>query len=152
MQPRFATSFPTREQMQSSKSVALLFLLGAFVAGIALGFTADRVMTHGRDGQRNGRPSLDRMAKELDLTPAQRAQFDSIMTRGRAQMRVLWKPLRPQMDSLQKVGRALGDSTHEQLKRVLSPTQAAKLDQMRERGRKRAADRGHGDSRSPPTP
>src|SRR3990170_7200193 len=106
--------------MQRSKGYALLLLLVAFVAGIALGFTADRVMTRGKHG-RNGRPSLDRMSRELGLTPQQRAQFDSITTRSRAQMRDLWRPLRPQMDSIQKIAREMGDTTHAELKRVLTP-------------------------------
>ncbi len=131
--------------MQRSKSYALMFLLGAFIAGGALGFTADRVITHDKPS-RNGRPSLDRMAKELELTPAQRAQFDSIMADRRAQMRALWAPLRPQMDSIQKIARAVGDSTHEQLKRALTPEQAVKLDAMRERGRKRAEAKARGDT------
>lgn len=140
--------------MQRSKSVALLFLLAAFVAGIALGFTGDRLLN--RDRHRGGqRPSRDRMAKELDLTPAQRVQFDSIMTSRRTQMREVFKPLRPQMDSLQKIAKAIGDSTHEQLKRVLTPAQAKKLDNMRERGRKRADARArssHDKDRPTPVP
>ena len=131
--------------MQRSKSYALMLLLGAFIAGAALGFTADRLMTQEKHG-RGGRPSLDRMAKELELTPAQRAQFDSITSRRRAQMRELWKPLRPQMDSVQQLAKAVSDSTHEQLKRILTPEQAAKLDAMRERGRKRADSRARSDS------
>lgn len=133
--------------MQRSKTFALLLLLGAFIAGVALGFTADRFIKrdrHGRGG--GGRPSLDRMAKELELTPAQRVQFDSITTRRREQMRALWQPIRPQMDSIGKLGKALGDSTHEQLKRILTPGQATKLDAMRERGRKRAEARARSDS------
>jgi Spy/CpxP family protein refolding chaperone len=131
--------------MQSSKSTALLFLLVAFIAGIALGYTGDRVLSHGGRG-RSERPSRDRMAKELNLTPAQRTQFDSIMNVRRAEMRELFKPIRPQMDSLQKVAKAMGDSTHEQLKRILSPEQAKKLDEMRDRARKRVQERARGDS------
>ena len=125
--------------MQRSKSFALLVLLAAFVAGIALGYTGDRVLDRDRHGGRD-RPSRDRVAKELNLTPAQRTQFDSIMTSRRTQMRELFKPIRPQMDSLQKIAKVIGDSTHEQLKRVLNADQAKKLDDMRERGRKRAAE------------
>jgi hypothetical protein len=40
----------------------------------------------------------------------------------------------------------MGDSTHEQLKRILNPEQAKKLDEMRDRMRKRAAERARGDS------
>lgn len=125
--------------MQRSKSYALMFLLAAFIAGGALGFTADRVMTREKKHEHSdSRPSRDRMAKELKLTPAQRVQFDSIMSRRRDQMRDLWKPLQPQMDSVGKIAKELGDSTHEQLKRILTPEQGTKLDKMRERGRKRA--------------
>ena len=131
--------------MQRSKSYALMFLLGAFIAGGALGFTADRVMT--RDNHtRGGRPSLDRMAKELELTDAQRVQFDSITAGRRAQMKALWAPLRPQMDSFEKIARTISDSTHEQLKRILTPEQGKKLDEMRERGRRRAEARSRSDS------
>jgi hypothetical protein len=131
--------------MQRSKSYALMFLLGAFVAGGALGFTADRVMTREKHG-RGGRPSFERMAKELELTPSQRVLFDSITRARRTQMRALWQPLRPQMDSIEKIAKVVGDSTHEQLKRILTPDQGRKLDAMRERGRRRAEARARGDS------
>jgi Spy/CpxP family protein refolding chaperone len=131
--------------MQRSKSYALMFLLGAFVAGGALGFTADRVMTREKHG-RGGRPSFERMAKELELTPSQRVQFDSITRARRTQMRALWQPLRPQMDSIEKIAKVVGDSTHEQLKRILTPEQGKKLDAMRERGRRRAEARARSDT------
>ncbi len=130
--------------MQRSKTVALLVVVAALVAGIALGFTADRVMNRRGHG-RADRPSRDRMATELNLTAPQRAQFDSIMNSRRAQMREVFKPIRPQMDSLQKVAKVIGDSTHEQLKRILTPEQGAKLDQMRDRNRKREESRKHSD-------
>ena len=135
--------------MQRSKSYALLFLLVAFLAGGALGYTLDRA-THRRGSDQ--RPSRDRMARELKLSPAQRAQFDSIMNIRRTQMRELFNPIRPQLDSLQKIARAMGDTTHEQLKKILTPEQGKKLDEMRERGRRRAAERdssGGGDRPGP---
>ena len=131
--------------MQRSKSYALLFLLAAFVAGIAVGYTGDRLFHHGRGG-RGDRPSRDRMAKELNLNPRQRAQFDSIMNIRRTQMRELFKPIRPQMDSLQKIAKAMGDSTHEELKKILTPEQGKKLDEMRDRMRRRDSARARGDS------
>ena len=126
--------------MQRSKSYALLFLIGAFIAGIAVGVTADRAFSRDDHDRRTPHSSLDRMSKELGLNTTQRAQFDSIMTRRRVQMRELFKPLRPQIDSIQKIGKVLSDSTHEQLKRVLTPEQGKKLDEMRERSRKEAAE------------
>lgn len=138
--------------MQRSKSYALLFLLAAFIAGGALGFTADRYLARGHGHGRSDRPSRDRMAKELNLTPAQRVQFDSLMNARRTQMREVFTPIKPQMDSLQKIAKAIGDSTHEQLKRILTPDQGMKLDEMREHGRKRAAERARGDSDRTPGP
>ena len=126
--------------MQRSKSYAVIFLIVAFIAGIAVGFTAEHAMSRGDRDRRTPRSGLDRMAKELDLTTAQRTQFDSIMTQRRRQMREIFKPLHPQIDSLQKIAKVVSDSTHEQLKRVLTPEQAKKLDDMRDRARKEAAD------------
>lgn len=126
--------------MQRSKSYALIFLIGAFIAGIAVGVTTDRAFSRDGHGRRSPHSSLDRMSKELDLNATQRAQFDSIMTRSRVQMRELFKPLRPQIDSIQKIGKVISDSTHEELKRVLTPKQGKKLDEMRERLRKQAAE------------
>jgi Spy/CpxP family protein refolding chaperone len=126
--------------MQRSKSYALMFLIGAFIAGVAVGVTGDRALSSNRHDRHGSKSSADRMAKELDLTPAQRTQFDSIMSRRRTQMREVFKPLRPQLDSLQKIGKVISDSTHEQLKRILTPEQGRKLDEMRERGRKEEAE------------
>jgi hypothetical protein len=61
-------------------------------------------------------------------------------------MRELFKPIRPQMDSLQNIAKAMGDSTHEQLKRILTPEQGRKLDEMRDRMRRRDSARARGDS------
>ncbi len=138
--------------MQRSKSYALMFLILAFVAGIAVGVTADRALSPDRHDRRGG-SGLDRMSKELSLSATQRAQVDSIMTRRRAQMKELFKPLHPQIDSLQKIAATISDSTHEQIKRVLTPEQGKKLDEMRERGRRAAAEnKSHRDSDKPPPP
>ena len=122
--------------MQQSKWYALLFLLGAFIAGAAVGVAGDRTMEHSR-GPRRG---LDRMARDLDLTAAQRAAFDTILENRRKQMRELFAPIRPQMDSLVALGEKARDSTHEQLRRVLTPEQRAKFDKMHEEAKKRGAD------------
>ena len=124
--------------MQKSKSLAVMFLLGAFLTGGALGFAADHML--GREkmsGPRGGRTSMSaRIAKELDLTPAQRASMDSLMARRREQIREIYRPIRPQLDSLEKVGRAVSESTHAQVRRILTPEQQVKWDAMRDRARK----------------
>lgn len=126
--------------MQRSKGFALLFLIGAFIAGVAIGVAADRVMEHDRPGRHGPRSPVDRMARELDLNAAQRAAVDSILEARRMQMRQLFNPIRPQMDSLMKIGKVMGDSTHEQLRRVLTPEQRVKFDRMHADAKKRGAE------------
>lgn len=124
--------------MQKSKSLAVIFLLGAFLTGGALGFAADNMMGRERtSGSRGGRESMSaRIAKELDLTPAQRASMDSLMLRRREQIREAYRPIRPQLDSLEKIGRAISESTHAQVRRILNPDQQVKWDAMRDRAKK----------------
>ena len=126
--------------MQRSKGFALLFLIGAFIAGVAIGFAADRVIAHDRPGRHGPRSPVDRMARDLDLNATQRAAFDSILEGRRKQMRQLFDPIRPQMDSLMKIGKVMGDSTHEQLRRILTPVQQVKFDKMHAEAMKRGED------------
>ena len=123
--------------MQRSKWYALVFLLGAFVAGAALGYAAERAMGHSRPSRHGPRSPLDWMSRDLDLTPPQRAAFDTILENREKQMRQLFAPIRPQMDSLMKIGKVIGDSTHQQLKRVLTPEQQVKFDRIRADSRRR---------------
>ena len=132
--------------MDRSKGYAVMFLLGAFVAGGALGFSADRVMDAKRDHARGPRAYRQRMAEELKLTPQQQASIDSLIEQKHRQIVTLYKPVQPQLDSLAKLSRVVSDSTHEQIKRLLSPEQAAKLDQMRAAARKELAERRGSDT------
>jgi Spy/CpxP family protein refolding chaperone len=137
--------------MQQSKWYALLFLLGAFVAGAAVGVAGDRTVEHSRPMPRGGpRSPLDRMSRDLDLTPTQRAAFDTILENRQKQMRQLFAPIQPQMDSLMALGKVVRDSTHEQLRRVLTAEQRAKFDKMHEEAKKRGMDaRRRWDGRGP---
>src|SRR5512134_2715265 len=91
--------------MNNSKQLAVMFLLGAFLVGGALGFTADRVW--GRESAcRDPRSSRALLYDRLELTTAQRAAWDSIIDDRHDQYQVLLKPLRPQMDSIRLRARA----------------------------------------------
>ena len=133
--------------MERSKGYAMMFLLGAFVAGGALGFTADRVMDvkHGREA-RGPRGYRQRMAEELKLTPAQQASVDSLIEQKHRQIVTLYKPVKPQLDSIAVQARVVSDSTHAQIKRLLNPDQQIKLDRMRAAARRELAERRGGDS------
>jgi Spy/CpxP family protein refolding chaperone len=123
--------------MQRSKWFALLFLVGAFVAGAAVGVASDRVVEHRRLPRHESR--VERMSRDLNLTAAQRAAFDSILENREKQIRQLFAPIQPQMDSLMEKGKVIRDSTHEQLRRVLTAEQRERYDRMHEEAKKRGA-------------
>lgn len=140
--------------MERSKGYAMMFLLGAFVAGGALGFSADRVMggKHGHD-MRGPHAYRQRMAEELKLTPAQQASVDSLIEQKHRQIMALYKPVKPQLDSIAVLARVVSDSTHAQIKRLLNPDQQVKLDKLRAAARRELAERRGGDSSGrPPGP
>jgi Spy/CpxP family protein refolding chaperone len=137
--------------MERSKGYALMFLLGAFITGGALGFTADRMMGAGHSREMRGpRGYRQKLARELDLTPAQQASVDSLIEQKHRQIVALYKPVRPQLDSIAVVARVVSDSTHAQIKRLLNADQQAKLDRMRASARKDLADRRGGDTADRP--
>lgn len=137
--------------MERSKGYALMFLLGAFIAGGALGLTADRVIDSGhRRDMRGPRASRQKMAEELKLTPQQQASIDSLMEQKRQQIVALYKPVKPQLDSIAVAARVVSDSTHAQIKRLLNADQQTKLDRMRAAGRRDLGERRRKDTTGRP--
>lgn len=122
--------------MQNSKGYALMFLFGAFIAGGALGFTADRMVHYSGRDSRGRQDFRTRMAEELKLTPAQKTAIDSLMSERHRQIVALFKPVKPQLDSIGAAARAVSDSTHQQIKRLLNPSQQVTFDRMRDAARK----------------
>ena len=112
--------------MQRSKSLALMFILGAVLVGGVLGFTADRVFA--RDGScqaADKRAYRDRFAEELDLTPEQRATVDTLLDAKHAQMAEVMAPIRPRLDSISAATRA-------QISRILTEEQRPRFERMHE--------------------
>lgn len=122
--------------MRNSKGYAVVFLFGAFIAGGALGFTADRLVHSSRREARGHDDFRERMAEELHLNPRQKSAIDSLMVERHRQIVALFKPVRPQLDSIGAAARAVSDSTHEQIKRLLNPSQQVAFDKMRDAARK----------------
>src|SRR3954466_921156 len=147
---RSDTSCLTEDPMEWSKGYALMFLLGAFVAGGALGFTADRVMDAKHGHERGSRAYRQRMAEDLKLTKQQQASIDSLIEQKHRQIMALYKPVKPQLDSIAILARDVSDSTHAQIKKLLDPDQQKKLDRLRATARKELADRRGGDSTARP--
>ena len=106
--------------MQSSKNVAIAFLLGAVLVGGALGFTADRVWM--RDATASDpRASRALLYDRLELNAMQRAAWDSILDDRHRQFDSLFKPIKPQMDSIRSRGRA-------QIRALLTPRQIERFE------------------------
>jgi hypothetical protein len=138
----------------SARSLAAFVVTVALVTGVVLGIAADRWLLIGHFGRRRqpspfvagprglfgGPPREPRdnatgnwitqqMARTLgDLTPAQGARIDSILTRRLAQRRDLEAPIRDRM-------RALIDSTRADVDSVLTPDQRKRLAESRGHGR-----------------
>jgi Spy/CpxP family protein refolding chaperone len=129
--------------MQQTKLVAALVIIGTFIAGGAIGVAADRALrpdVH-TGGPIDSRTFWDRTATGWGLSTAQRTVVDSLMDAQRKKMSALYKPLRPTIDSVDAVARAISDSTQDQLRRVLTPEQQQKLDELRATMRKHDAER-----------
>ena len=133
--------------MDRTKGYALMFLLGAFLAGAALGFSAEHIIRagHGREMRGSG-AYKQRMAEELKLTPRQQASIDSLFEQKHRQIVALYKPLKPQLDSIAVQARVVSDSMHAQIKRLLNTDQQVKLDKMRAAARRELAERRGGDT------
>ncbi|MCE2900410.1 MAG: hypothetical protein ACK6DP_17925 [Gemmatimonas sp.] len=87
-----------------SKSLAMLFILGAFLAGGAVGFAAERAVS------KPAIPAYDaqqELARELALNDAQRRHVDSVWAWRRARSREIMATVRPALDSVRDSARVL---------------------------------------------
>ena len=107
-----------------------MFLLGAFVVGGTLGFTVDRVVSEGLHAAPRPVSVVDAFAEELDLSPTQRAEVDSILTARNHVMDSLVAPVRPQLN-------AVRDSARHAIASRLTEEQRAKFDAYIERTKSR---------------
>jgi hypothetical protein len=127
-------------EVQRSQWVAMLVLVATFATGAVVGFAGDR-MTRQRAKPpcpRVVQGYVDRIAKEWDLTAAQRRTIDSLMDEHRRKVNGLYKPAIHQLDSLSKRAGTINDSTLQRVRAVLTPAQLVKLDAMRESEHQRA--------------
>ena len=121
--------------MQRSKSLAMVFLLGVFLAGGAAGFAANQVAGPRTKCGGDKASYRERFATELGLTPSQRRVVDSLMEAQRTRVRALYSPVRPQLDSIGRVRDSIFEDTQRRLKALLTPEQQATFDRMHQEGR-----------------
>lgn len=89
------------------KLLAVMFILGAFLTGGAVGFATARAVSPPRPGMFSDRSMVDELARELKLSPAQRLAIDSIWDWRRRQSREIMKTVRPSLDAARDSSRAL---------------------------------------------
>src|SRR5690606_11429040 len=86
--------------MRRSKALALVFLGSTLIVGAAAGFTVDRVLARRVCESTDDRGSFrERFARELDLTPSQRAAVDSILDKRHRAWQAVMDPFEPRLDS-----------------------------------------------------
>lgn len=96
-----------------TKSVALAFLLGAFLTGGASGFAAGRSTsaTSKKDGtvsrEYTYSSMVQELARELTLSDAQTAAVDSILTWRKSQYDQIMLPIRPALNIARDSARTL---------------------------------------------
>jgi hypothetical protein len=96
-----------------TKSVALAFLLGAFLTGGASGFAAGRSTsaTNKKDGtvsrEYTYSSMVQELARELTLSDEQTAAVDSILTWRKARYNQIMLPIRPALNTARDSARTL---------------------------------------------
>ena len=89
------------------KLLAMIFILGAFFTGGAVGYAADRVVSPPRPDVSGDRDMVDELARELKLSAEQRVVIDSVWNWRRRQSREIMAPLRPTLDAVRDSARVL---------------------------------------------
>jgi Spy/CpxP family protein refolding chaperone len=113
-----------------SRGAALLLLTAAFVAGALVGAGATTLLrAEGGMPERHARgPNayLALLARELDLSPAQRDSVRAVLERHHPAMDSLWQATRPRLETLRAAIRS-------EIRTQLTPAQRTKYEQLLER-------------------
>ena len=121
--------------MQKPTLFSLAALCLTLAAPLAPSFaqTAPPAPAHGPHGGGGG--CLKKLASELNLTDAQKAQMKPILMNNRQQMRAIQADTTLTPDAKMAKMKALRKSTRQQTMAVLTPDQRAKLKSIRQAGR-----------------
>jgi Spy/CpxP family protein refolding chaperone len=111
--------------MTRTKGMALALYLLAIAAGAAAGVTVDRWILRERlvSEWADPRAMRTKLADDLKMTPAQRAQLDTILDTRNRRYDELMDPMRPRLDSVTA-------SARQQIRELLTPEQQTVYDQM----------------------
>ncbi len=131
--------------LQNTKAAAAGLFIGTLLLGILIGVVVDRTlllrappfgeMRPFENRPASGRFFMRHFADQLELTPRQQTQLDSILSSNRQQFDALRRGLHPRFS-------ALRDSLDQQILSILTPEQREKFDTLkRQRPRHRRESR-----------
>jgi Spy/CpxP family protein refolding chaperone len=135
----------------TARVLATVVLLTFGLAGVAAGVALDRYVIlprrygmrppvdgpRGFFGPRSRQVIEERLNRYLDLTPTQRAEFDSLMSREERELRTARVANQPKLDSIVA-------ETRQEIDSILTPAQREKLHKLREEEGLGPAGRGFG--------
>lgn len=105
------------------RQVAAAFLIG-LIAGTAIGRWGLRFRSHKHWGsEKHYSRMLKRFSSKLDLTPEQRKQVATILDAKREKIKALHSEIRPEFEEIRT-------STKAEIRRLLTPEQQEKFDQL----------------------
>lgn len=111
------------------KSLAMMFLLGAFLTGGAVGFAAERAVSKPVVLLNDEKAMREELARELKLSEEQKVVVDSAWEWRRARNRDIMAVVRPALDSVR-------DSARVRMMSVLSESQRESFRALIERNQR----------------
>lgn len=111
------------------KSLAMMFLLGAFLTGGAVGFAAERAVSKPVVLLNDEKAMREELARELQLSETQKVVVDSAWEWRRARNREIMAVVRPALDSVR-------DSARVRMMSVLSESQRESFRALIERNQR----------------
>jgi Spy/CpxP family protein refolding chaperone len=137
-------------ELSKSRLLAGIVIVLVFLAGVAVGFFVHHALPRrGWAGFAVGGPPsgqrpevkgwmLQRLDRELDLTPEQHARIDTVLTRRESDLRALMTEARPRFE-------AIAARTRTEIQAVLTPAQQQKFAEITRRmDARREGRRRHG--------
>lgn len=127
----------------STKAMAALVIVAAFIGGVLAGVVGDRAWLmkrgkfHPERAMRFLTPhAVERLDRALDLTDAQRKQVAEILERRHARIDDVWKRVHPQL-------RVEIEQTNAEIEKILTPEQREKFARMKMHLRRRGGGPPH---------
>jgi Spy/CpxP family protein refolding chaperone len=111
-------------KFKAAALVFAVFLAGVFVGGLAVHVFGDRfgsTRAYDSSAQLTKHDLLQQLSQQLNLSPDQRAQIDSIMNGTLSEYDRILSPLGPQLEQVRQQGR-------QRIRSVLTPDQLPKFE------------------------